>query len=108
MIPQFLQRYRELLGRLDAHAARVQAAWPDAFARTAGCHGCRQAGLGVFAIEAANIEEWIGRNGLAPRRGQEEDPFPMQGGAGLCRIVPARTPQGRQVARSPGGSPVSA
>ena len=88
MIPQKLSDYRRLVARLNAHAERVTAAWPDAFRCAEGCSSCCQRDLSVFAVEAACIRLWLEEHGPVPRG--EGPGCALLDERGACRIYPVR------------------
>ena len=98
-----LADYRRVLERVDAHAARLEAAWPREFACGPGCSGCCQRSLTVFPVEAASIRAFLASGGaLPPSEGEpfvsplvvlepdEAEPCSFLDGAGRCRIFPVR------------------
>lgn len=55
-----LGSYAQFVARIDAHAARVEAAWGEQLACARGCSGCCHRTLTVFPIEAARIRAHLG------------------------------------------------
>ncbi len=93
---RLLDRYRALLVKVDEHASRIGATYPDHVACRPGCAGCCRGGLTVSPIEAAAIA--AGPEPSGPSKGariltvldEGRDDCAHLDGAGRCRIYGVR------------------
>lgn len=57
--------YRQLLAKVDTHAARVSSDHGDAMHCQRGCTACCRQDLGVARVEADHIRDWVARRDAA-------------------------------------------